>query len=120
MGYIPTEWQTGDVITAAKLNKAEEGIEAAYPYIVPVVFDAETSSTILQASFDDISAAVSAGRLVVTKEDTSNNETTISFLYRVSYIADAEYPYHVYFFHPDDVDSYMAANSTDNLVFEVE
>ena len=29
MGYIPTEWETGDVITAEKLNKAEEGIAAA-------------------------------------------------------------------------------------------
>ena len=34
MGYIPTEWQTGDIITAEKLNKAEEGIEAAYPYTI--------------------------------------------------------------------------------------
>ena len=29
MGYIPTEWETGDVITAEKLNKAEEGIAVA-------------------------------------------------------------------------------------------
>ena len=29
MAYIPTVWETGDVITAEKLNKAEEGIEAA-------------------------------------------------------------------------------------------
>lgn len=29
MAYIPTVWATGDVITAEKLNKAEEGIAAA-------------------------------------------------------------------------------------------
>lgn len=120
MAYTPTNWVTGDTITAEKLNKAEQGIADASAYIIPVVYDAETSSTILEASYDDISTAVSAGRTVVTKDDTSNNETTISLLYRVSYIADAEYPYHVYFYHPDDVDTYRASNSTDNLVFEVE
>lgn len=36
MSYTPTEWTTGDVITAEKLNNAEEGIaaaNAAYPGI---------------------------------------------------------------------------------------
>lgn len=28
MAYIPTEWETGDVITAAKLNNIEDGIVA--------------------------------------------------------------------------------------------
>lgn len=26
MSYIPTEWQTGDIVTAEKLNKLEEGV----------------------------------------------------------------------------------------------
>lgn len=26
MAYIPTEWQTGDIITAEKLNKLENGV----------------------------------------------------------------------------------------------
>ena len=29
MAYVPTNWQTGDTITAEKLNKAEHGIEDA-------------------------------------------------------------------------------------------
>ena len=29
MAYVKTVWETGDVITAAKLNNAENGIEAA-------------------------------------------------------------------------------------------
>lgn len=115
MGYIPTEWQTGDVITAEKLNKAEEGIAAAGAYMVPAVLDTETSEVILQASFDDITDAVSAGRLVMTKYDTSENEYDISFLYRVSVIDD-DFPYQVFFFDPDGVQSYHAVNSSDNLV----
>ena len=27
MAYTPTEWQTGDVITAEKLNKLEQGVQ---------------------------------------------------------------------------------------------
>lgn len=30
MAYVPTEWATGDVITAAKLNNIEQGIEDAF------------------------------------------------------------------------------------------
>ena len=26
MSYIPTEWKTGDIVTAEKLNKLEEGV----------------------------------------------------------------------------------------------
>ena len=33
MAYTPTVWQTGDVITAEKLNKAEQGIAGAYDII---------------------------------------------------------------------------------------
>lgn len=29
MSYTKTTWQTGDVITAEKLNKMEDGIESA-------------------------------------------------------------------------------------------
>ena len=35
MAYIPTEWETGDVITAAKLNNMEQGIEDAF--VAPAV-----------------------------------------------------------------------------------
>ena len=33
MAYTPTVWATGDVITAEKLNKAEQGIAAAYEIV---------------------------------------------------------------------------------------
>lgn len=56
MGYIPTEWQTGDIITAAKLNKAEEGIAAAGPVMIPAEYDAVTSTITLSASYDDLEA----------------------------------------------------------------
>lgn len=52
MAYTPTEWETGDVITAEKLNKAEEGIADAGPYMIPIVVDG--NDLVLQASYDDL------------------------------------------------------------------
>ena len=120
MGYIPTEWQTGDIITAAKLNKAEGGIEAAYPYIVPIVYDEETSAFILQASFDDISAAASAGRLVIDKDGTTETDYTLRFLYALSVVPSADLPYQAYFFNLNGSQAFLAATSTDNLVLQPE
>ena len=40
MAYTPTVWANGDVITATKLNKAENGIAAAYPLVVTISSDA--------------------------------------------------------------------------------
>lgn len=54
MAYIPTEWATGDVITAEKLNKAENGIAAAGPVMIPAEYDADTSTITLSASYDDL------------------------------------------------------------------
>ena len=36
MAYTPTVWKTGDVITEAKLNKAEEGIASASDEVLVV------------------------------------------------------------------------------------
>ena len=32
MSYTPINWQTGDIITAEKLNNIEEGVENSYNY----------------------------------------------------------------------------------------
>ena len=66
MGYIPTEWQTGDIITAEKLNKAEEGIAAAGAFVVTATgYDEETGDPILSATWQEVHDALSAGKYVV-------------------------------------------------------
>lgn len=40
MSYTPTNWQTGDTITAEKLNNMESGIEAATPRTIELGLDA--------------------------------------------------------------------------------
>lgn len=39
MAYTPTEWETGDIITAEKLNNMEQGIEDAF--VAPAVTSAD-------------------------------------------------------------------------------
>ena len=39
MSYTPTNWQTGDTITAEKLNNMESGIEASNGIIIPITVD---------------------------------------------------------------------------------
>lgn len=70
MAYTPTNWQTGDVITAEKLNKAEQGIDAAYPYIVGIAgYDEETSDMILDKTWSEVNTAMRAGRIVFILSD---------------------------------------------------
>lgn len=65
MAYIPTEWATGDVITAALLNKAENGIAAASALICLIEFSADGNSATIDQTYDDIVAAITAGRPVI-------------------------------------------------------
>ena len=32
MSYVKTTWETGDVITAEKMNKIEDGVESAFGF----------------------------------------------------------------------------------------
>ena len=78
MSYTPTEWDNGDVITAAKLNKIEQGISevsnsggsGGNANILIVHATADTSipesepTVILDKTYTEIDAAISAGTLV--------------------------------------------------------
>lgn len=70
MAYTPTEWATGDVITAEKLNNIEGGVMAAGPLIVnlsysSVVNDRYATGSTLDKSYSEIMAAYESGRNIV-------------------------------------------------------
>lgn len=74
MEYTKTNWQTGDVITAEKLNKLEQGVHDAQKggggtLYVDFVVDTsgETPSVTTEAVFADVAAAVAAGSTVAAK-----------------------------------------------------
>lgn len=37
MSYTPTEWKTGDIITAEKMNKLENGVSAISPHFTDIM-----------------------------------------------------------------------------------
>lgn len=66
MAYTPTEWQSGDIVTSAKLNKIEQGIAGAGGGImyVTISYDESEGEPVYSAdnTLDEIIAAVGAGR----------------------------------------------------------
>ena len=70
MAYTPTVWETGDVITAEKLNKAEQGIAAASGIVgvFPIGVTHEGNVATLNKKYSDSLAAVSAGQLGIIYE----------------------------------------------------
>ena len=63
MAYIPTVWATGDVITAEKLNKAEEGIAANNPMIVEFTSSGIGPGSTISCNYNlaDILSAIDEG-----------------------------------------------------------
>ncbi|MBO5662610.1 MAG: hypothetical protein J6S12_01975 [Alphaproteobacteria bacterium] len=60
MPYVKTEWETGDIITAAKLNNMEAGIEAAGVGVKSIeMAEADDTATLL-SSWQEIKAAFDA------------------------------------------------------------
>lgn len=65
MSYTPTTWKSGDVVTSAKLNKMESGIESATPYIVSMLWDEDTEKNYLDKTANEIITAMQAGVVIV-------------------------------------------------------
>ena len=72
MAYEKHTWQTGEVITAEKLNNLEDGIaqggsDGFFTFKITVTKDGESSTPIFtkNASFAEIKAAMLAGKVVI-------------------------------------------------------
>lgn len=66
MAYTPTEWKTGNVITADKLNNMESGIVNANGSVFVVNFTrSESGKFIADKTFQEIATAAANGSLVV-------------------------------------------------------
>ena len=71
MSYIKTTWETGDVITAEKLNNIENELEALDDSVFIVNIDAEGSGGTITATADktrqEMSAAVEAEKPIIIR-----------------------------------------------------
>ncbi len=65
MAYTPTEWKSGDVITAEKLNNMEEGISDSNVLIVNTHWDNTTSKDMIDLPFEKMVEATNSGKIIV-------------------------------------------------------
>ena len=65
MAYTPTVWATGDIITAEKLNKAENGIAANSNIVYVAKGEVDDGVPVItEGDFDDACAVIEAGGIV--------------------------------------------------------
>lgn len=88
MAYEPTTWQTGDVVTAEKLNKLENGVvgsSSSENLIATLTYNEADDYFALDKSWRDIKNALDAGGIVVAKnayeESSGPVITDIWYLY---------------------------------------
>ena len=85
MSYTPTNWQTGDTVTAERLNKMEQGIQTAVdPFVITCTPTAQDYSGVMDVTFEEIKAAADAGKKIIYKIPAGNGKF---------YTADATYTY---------------------------
>lgn len=65
MTYTPTDWQTGDIITAEKMNKMESGIANAGVFYITATWDDNANGYVLDKTAAQIEAAYANGQLCV-------------------------------------------------------
>ena len=86
MSYEKTNWQKGDVITAEKLNKIENGIESATdssasggatpPLVVPYTYNGSSELYETETTFGEIRQAFESGRVVLFRGDGQGENYT--------------------------------------------
>lgn len=84
MSYTPTEWSTGDVITAEKLNNIEQGIVSHDVFVVTSINDDSLNAFVLDKTYAEILTAIKSGNNVLIKliwGDNNENETYCSILW---------------------------------------
>ena len=78
MAYTKNTWQTGDVVTSAKLNNIENGIAGPDPLVVTESKSGD--NYVLDKTWNEIKTAIDANRVVWLKQ-TSDYGTWNFYIY---------------------------------------
>lgn len=78
MSYEPTNWQTGDIVTAEKLNNMESGISSAGNTLIiePTITETEIQ---LNTSFNNIYNTYMSGKNIITRYSSLSEITIFPF-----------------------------------------
>lgn len=116
MSYTPTEWKNGDIISAEKMNKIQEGIEnlsmggegGGNEFVINRVSDETREGLYLDKSFSEILDAIRNGLTPVIYEDDGTG-TDGTYIYRDKYI----------FSHAECDDTYVGEQAKNNQILFV-
>ena len=75
--YTPTQWQTGDIITAEKLNHLEDGVHYATPKLATGVIGTNATSVTVSYTGDFIACYSVQGTKEVITDRTINNNSVV-------------------------------------------
>lgn len=105
MAYQKTNWATGDVVTAEKLNNIESGIEdvGGGVLMVHVNFDETIGVPSLDKTWQEIYDAVEADKIVALKmmenlQEENYDEYTVGYLIGIMQVSEFS-EYYVRFLH---------------------
>lgn len=104
MSYEPTNWATGDIVTADKLNKLENGVvgSSSSGNLIATATKNDNNYYVLDKTWKDIEDAINAGGTVMVKE---SNGLQTNFWYLACTLSNPEVPVYVVFFKtPSDID----------------
>lgn len=121
MAYTPTEWTSGDIVTAAKLNHIEQGVVNAGGIQITAT-ETETSIT-LDSSYNDLKQMLLSGStpfFIMTTVEQGYEIILRYEIYTISYESGEglDYPYSA-----DAVSGqgpsigFNAVNATDNMIY---
>lgn len=122
MSYTPTNWQSGDKVTAEKLNKIEQGIAGAGGIlVVHETYDSTNDIHTLDKTWNEIKNALSLGILCIIMSpimnDTSYYRQDLPIITGVEASTSGSIYYHVYtssnVFISNTEDSYPSYSSGD-------
>ena len=113
MSYIPTEWTAGDIVTAAKLNKLENGVaESRGSLIVNMTYNAGIDADICDKTALEMYTAFQSGSVILKKVEGTT--TSMCLITSVNHSDDGYYSF------MDSYDlSYVAENDIDYPISNV-
>lgn len=110
MSYEKQTWQTGDVITANKMNHMEDGIasneSSSNTLVVTVIDDSEQERSVLDKTWQEIYDAFSTRNVVLVQEGLKRSLMQIYMATGSSYVAEF---YNDFIFYADTANDYPSS-----------
>ena len=94
MAYEPTNWKTGDIVTAERLNKIEQflanlEVGGVTKVTTHTETDGDTIMTVCDMTASEMLDAYNSGVLLIVETDEENGEDYIYLVYKVIYSSSA-------------------------------